>query len=177
MIPPAIILPAASNKMVEENAQVNFGQSAGAPSQIDWSGLRSPYRRSRFWQYFHHKQWQYVALATDDLFCAVAIVDVGWINTAFSYVFDRRQRRILANFSQDGLPGISAKLNTCPAIGAASHFRFLNNRIQYQQLAGSKQYQLDLQCGDLSINANFDAENAAPILIGLLVFAFSLCSL
>jgi hypothetical protein len=167
MTQPATILPAAPNENVEKNGRVNFGRYAGAPAKIDWSCLRSPYRRSRFWQHFHHKHWQYVALATDEIFCGVAIVDVGWTNTAFAYVFDQQQGKMLANFSQDGLPGISARLNACPAIGAASHFRFFGNRIQYQQVAGSAQYQLVLQCGDFTIDANFDAKNAAPCLLAI----------
>ncbi|MDO8703028.1 MAG: DUF2804 family protein, partial [Undibacterium sp.] len=118
------LLPAAPASAVSADGQANVGQYAGSLAQIDWSGLAAPYRRSRFWQYFHHKRWQYVALATDELFCGVAIVDVGWTNTAFAYVFERRQRKMLANFSQDGLPGLSAKLNAHPASGAASHFNF-----------------------------------------------------
>lgn len=163
----SINLPIAPNQTVDEHGQPIFGQYAGAPSQISWSGLSAPYRRGRIWQHFHHKHWQYVALATDELFCGIAIVDVGWTNTAFAYVLDRRLGKLLANFSQDGLPGISAKLNPCPAIGAASHFRFLGNRIEYQQLAGSAQYQLNLHCGEFKIHANFDANNAAPCLFAV----------
>ncbi len=163
----SIILPAAPNRTVDENGQPFFGKYAGAPSQIAWSGLSAPYHRSRFWQHFHHKHWQYVALVIDELFCGIAIVDVGWTNTAFAYAFDRKLGKLLANFSQDGLPGITAKLNACPAFGAASHFRFLGNRIEYQQLPGTAQYQLNLQCGDFKINANFAAENAAPCLLAV----------
>ena len=167
MTQPATILPPAPNKIVDENGQIAFGQYAGAPPKIDWSNLRLPYRRSRFWQHFHHKHWQYIALATDELFCGVAIVDVGWTNTAFAYVFERQQGKMLFNFSQNGFPGISAKLSACPAIGAASHFRFLRNRIEYQQLAGGDQYQLDLRCSEVEIHANFDAKSAAPCLLAV----------
>ncbi|MES2046905.1 MAG: DUF2804 domain-containing protein [Pseudomonadota bacterium] len=161
------ILPAAPNEIVDENGQPLFGQYAGTSSQINWSGLGTPYSRSRFWQHFHHKHWQYVALVTDELFCGIAIVDVGWTNTAFAYAFDRKLGKLLANFSQDGLPGLTAKLNPCPAFGAASHFRFLGNRIEYQQLPGTAQYQLNLHCGDFKIDAKFDAENAAPSLLAV----------
>jgi hypothetical protein len=161
------ILTAAPDTQIDEIGQPRFGQFAGAPSAIAWSGLSAPYRRSRFWQYFHHKHWQYVALVTDQLFCGIAIVDVGWTNTAFAYAFDRRLGKLLANFSQDGLPGLGAKLNACPAAGAASHFRFLGNRIEYQQLADSAQYQLNLQCDDFIISANFDAKNAPPCLLAV----------
>lgn len=167
MIKSEAVLDVAPSELVDEHGRVNFGQYAGFPSHIDWTRLSSDYRRSRFWRHFHHKRWQYVALATDELFCGIAIVDVGWTNTAFAYAYDRCQRKLLANFSQDGLPGFGAKLNLCPAIGAASHFRFLGNRIQYQQLAGSAQYQLNLHCGDFNIDANFDAENAAACLLAI----------
>lgn len=167
MIKSTAVLDAAPNKLVDEQGRVNFGQYVGAPSQINWSGLGAPFCRSRFWQYFHHKHWQYVALVTDELFCGIAIVDVGWTNTAFAYAFDRRLGKLLANFSQDGLPGLGAKLNACPAAGAASHFRFLGNRIEYQQLADSAQYQLNLQCDDFIISANFDAKNAPPCLLAV----------
>ncbi|MDO8179526.1 MAG: DUF2804 domain-containing protein [Undibacterium sp.] len=160
-------LPAAPASAVSADGQANVGQYAGSLAQIDWSGLAAPYRRSRFWQYFHHKRWQYVALATDELFCGVAIVDVGWTNTAFAYLFERHQRKMLANFSQDGLPGLSAKLNAHPASGAASHFNFLGNTIRYQQLPGSQHYQLDVQCGTLSMHASFSAQDAAPSLLAI----------
>jgi Protein of unknown function (DUF2804) len=162
----SFLLPAPLSA-VNDYGQVNFGQYAGALPHIDWSGLAAPHCRSRFWRYFHHKRWQYVALATDELFCAVAIVDVGWTNTAFAYAFDRHQRKMLANFSQDGVPGLSARLNAHPASGAASHFNFLSNHICFQQQPDSQQYQLDVQCGALVLHASFDAENAPPCLLAI----------
>jgi hypothetical protein len=159
-----LTLAAAPHSVLATDGSVNFGKYAGPLAQINWSGLAAPHQRSRLWQHFHHKHWQYVALATDDIFCGIAIVDVGWTNTAFAYAFDRRARCMLASFSQDGLPGLSATLNTHPAVGAASSFRFLNNRIDYRHLAASQSYQLTLQCGDFAIDASVDARTAAPFL-------------
>ncbi|MFZ6750558.1 DUF2804 domain-containing protein [Undibacterium sp. Ren11W] len=159
-----LTLGAAPSSVLATNGSVNFGKYVGKLGQIDWRGLAAPHKRSWLWQHFHHKQWQYVALATADIFCGIAIVDVGWTNTAFAYVFDRRERRILASFSQDGLPGLSASLNTHPADGASSSFRFLKNHIDYRHLAASQSYQLALECGDFAIDASFDAQAAAPFL-------------
>lgn len=166
---PARIVPIASMKsaptgVVAVDGSVNFGKFSGKLAQIDWTGLAAPHRRSRWWQFFHHKQWQYVALATEEIFCGIAIVDVGWTNTAFAYAFDRRERRLLASFSQDGLPGLSARFNAHPADAAASSFRFLKHRIDYRHLATSQNYQLELECGDLSIAASFEAQAATPFL-------------
>lgn len=158
-------LPTAPASILSPDGRLRRGKYAGAPAAIDWSGLTLP--RGRLWRHFHHKHWQYVALATEEVFCGIAIVDVGWTNTAFAYAFDRRQRQLVASFSQDGLPGLTARLNAHPAAGAASRFRMLAKRIDFRQVAGSSQYQLDLQCGAFRIAASFDAQDAAPPLLAL----------
>lgn len=164
---PNLLLPPAPASVLQPDGQPNFGQFAGHPAQIDWSDLAPPYRRGRIWQHFHHKRWQYLALATDKLFCGIAIVDVGWTNTAFAYAFDRQQGKLIASFSQDGVPGMSARIHPHPASGAASRFRFFGKRIDYRQLPDSQRYQLDLQCGLFSIAASFDAQDAAPCLLAV----------
>ncbi|CAN5893837.1 DUF2804 domain-containing protein [soil metagenome] len=162
----ALALPTAPASVLTAGGQVNFGKYAGQPAQIDWSGLAAPHRRSKLWQHFHHKRWHYVALATDELFCGIAMVDVGWTTTAFAYAFDRRQRRLIASFSQDGLPGLGSRINAHPAAGAVSSFHVFGKHIDYRHVAGSA-YQLDLRCGAFHINASIDAAAAAPCLLAL----------
>lgn len=160
-------LPVAPADVLGPDGQPCFGRFAGAVDCVDWSGLAAPYARSRVWRHFHHKRWQYVALSTEELFCGIAIVDVGWTNTAFAYAFDRVRCTEVAAYSQDGLPGLTASVGDRPAIGAASHFRFLNNRIDYRRLAGSERYQLSLHCGHFEIDAEFDAAGAAPLMLAV----------
>lgn len=160
-------LPIAPTDVLGVDGQPCLGRFAGAVDCVDWSGLAAPYARSRVWRHFHHKRWQYVALSTEELFCGIAIVDVGWTNSAFAYAFDRIQRTEVAAYSQDGLPGLTASVGDRPASGAASHFRFLNNRIDYRQLAGSERYQLSLRCGRFEIDAEFDAAEAAPLMLAI----------
>ena len=87
----------------------------------------APFARSRLWRRFHHKRWHYVSLCTERIFCAVAIVDLGWTSTAFAYAFDRNDGDMLANFSQDGLPGLSARL--ADHAGGSSRFKTRKSRI------------------------------------------------
>jgi hypothetical protein len=164
---PTTSLPAAPASVLDTAGQVHFGKYAGTPTQVDWTALAAPHRRSRIWQRFHQKRWQYVALITDDIFCGIAIIDLGWSSTAFVYVFDRRRRMILANFSQDGIPGLSARINAHPAEGAASNFRSRSNRIDYQHVPDSQQYTVDVRCANIVIEARFDAQAAAPFLTAL----------
>ncbi len=150
-------LPAAPQHVVDGAGQPAFGRFAGQTASFDWAALAAPYRRSAWWRHFHHKRWHYIALACDEIFCAVAIVDLGWTSTAFAYAFDRRARKLVAAFSQDGIPGISAQL--ADHAGGASRFRWLSQRIALgpQSLA--------LRCGGFEIDAQFDA--AGPLLLAV----------
>ena len=163
----AHFLAPVPHSVLDAQGQVNFGKFSGAIADIDWSGLAAPYQRSTLWRAVHHKQWQYVALATVDLFCGIAIVDVGWTNTAFAYVFDRKEKKLIASFSQDGLPGLTARIQSRPALGAASYFHFLQNRIDFNGASTTAPSQLDLACGDFSIHAQMHAQQAAPALTAI----------
>ena len=139
-----------------------FGRFAGTAAQIDWSALRPPYARNAFWRRLHHKRWQYVALCTEQVFCGIAIVDVGWTNTAFAYAFDRRRQKIVASFSQDGLPGLTARVANTPQ--GTSVFRFFGKRITYRTVDNGRQHMLELRCGDFEIDARFNAGTTPPLL-------------
>ncbi|GGC69199.1 DUF2804 domain-containing protein [Undibacterium terreum] len=160
-------LMTAPASLLDARGQPQFGKFSGQIAQCDWTGLSAPYQRSGPWRYFHHKRWQYVALATEELFCGIAIVDLGWINTAFAYAFDRKQGKEVGSFSQDGLPGLTANVGDRPAAGAASSFRFLANSIDYRHMAGTDVYRLQLRCGAFEIDAELDAGSAAPFLLAL----------
>jgi hypothetical protein len=160
-------LPTAPNAVLSPEGQVRFGKFAGEVENVDWTGLAAPYARSGFWRHFHHKRWQYVALATDRLFCGIAIVDLGWTNTAFAYAFDREQRKEVGTFSQDGIPGLSARVDDRVGSGAASHFHFFKNKIDFQRSLDNQSYRLSLRCGAFEIDAQFDSSTAPPPLLAV----------
>ncbi|RSZ59960.1 DUF2804 domain-containing protein [Massilia atriviolacea] len=151
-------LPAAPLTVPGPDGQPVFGRFAGAATHVDWSRLGAPYARGRWWRRFHHKRWHYTALATEQFFCGIAIVDVGWTNTAFAYVFDRSRRALAAGFSRDGLPGLTARL--ADHAGGGSRFRFAGKRIE---MSASK---LSLRCEGLEIDAAFGAPGA-PLLLAV----------
>lgn len=100
------------------------GTYVGMPQTIDWQGLSGTFQRSAWWRRFHHKRWHYVGLGNAECFVAVAIVDVGWTNTAFAYVFDRATGQLLVDASCDGVPGLTAAVADKPLEGSPSWFRF-----------------------------------------------------
>lgn len=156
-------LGAAPRAVVGPGGEVAFGRFAGLADTFDWAALAPPLARSRWWRHFHHKRWHYAALACDDVFCAVAIVDLGWTGTAFAYAFDRDARTLLAAFSQDGVPGWSARVASHAA--GASRFRFPGSRIAIEN-AGPGAYALTLRCGAMDIDARFAGATPQLLAVG-----------
>ncbi|CUI09133.1 DUF2804 domain-containing protein [Massilia sp. P8910] len=151
-------LPAAPQTIPAADGVPVFGRFAGAATRFDWARLAAPHARSRWWRRFHHKRWHYTALATDELFCGIAIVDVGWTNTAFAYVFERGQGAVVAGFSRDGIPGLTARL--AGHVGEQSSFSFAGSRIAMSAST------LSLRCKDVRIDAAFGAPGA-PLLLAV----------
>jgi hypothetical protein len=160
------LLPSAPSAAVFDNAPAT-GRYAGNPEQIDWSGLGGEFRRSALWRKLHHKCWHYVGIATGQCFIGVAIVDIGWTNTAFAYLFDRREKKLLVDFSQDGLPGVTARVSERPVSGAVSWFRHLGASLRYEHVAGPR-YKLTVATRNgLKIDAEIDQTDAAPFLTAI----------
>ncbi|MDP2367327.1 DUF2804 domain-containing protein [Rhodoferax sp.] len=158
-------LPAAPSQLITADGALHSGRFEGLTADIDWSRLGTPMARSTWWRHFHHKRWFYVALSTDELFCAVAMVDIGWTSTAFGYVFDRQQAKVVAAFSQDGLPGIGAKLANRCAAGAAQRFHFGGQHLDCQHTAVRGCYELKIRSQDFQIDAEFG--DAGPTLLAV----------
>ena len=157
-------LPAAPARLVGPDGLPLLGRYAGQADSFDWAALAAPHARSALWRRFHHKRWHYVSLVTHEVFCAVAIVDLGWTSTCFAYAFDRRDGDLLANFSLDGLPGFSAAL--AANAGGTSTFRGKQTTIEIgpDPDAGPACYRLALRCPYLEIDAAFGPAGA-PLLL------------
>lgn len=117
-----VTLPVAPPRVVEGGAPL-YGRYAGRIPEIDWSSLAGSHGRSGLWRRLHHKRWQYVGIGTNEVYIGVAIADLGWCVTAFAYVFDRLRKRVIADWTQDGLPGLSGAVSDQPVAGARARFR------------------------------------------------------
>lgn len=154
-------LAAPPASIVIEGAPAH-GRYAGCIDRLDWRGLGDAHRRGSLWMRLHHKRWHYVGLGDARLFIGVAIVDVGWTGTAFAYLFDRRQGRLLADWSQDGLPGLQVQVGNAPLRGAIARFRGLGRRLKVQDDAGRLQLQVDVP--GLRVSATLSPPSSPPLL-------------
>ena len=159
-------LPCAPHSVVHKGGPAT-GRYTGSPQQIDWSELAGEFDRAPLWRRLHHKRWHYLALATEQCFIGLAVVDVGWTNTAFAYLFDRQKRKLLADYSQDGLPGLTAQVSDRPTQGTLSWFRHFGARVRYEHLEGPHyRLKVDLR-NTLQIEAELDTSGAARFFTGI----------
>lgn len=142
------------------------GRYAGRIDRIDWRGLAAARERSALWRRLHHKRWQYIGIGSAELFIGVAIVDVGWCCSSFAYLFDRRQRRMLVDWSQDGLPGISGGVANEPVSGARARFKSARAALSLQHGLGDV-LQLDVNVPGLRLSARLALQGAAPLLLAV----------
>lgn len=140
------------------------GRHAGRIARIDWSGLSD--RRSWLWRRLHHKRWHYVGLGDERCFIGVAIVDIGWTCTAFAYLFDRRRRRLLANWRQDGLPRLQAGVSDAPLAQAHAWFRGPGARLALRHQPDDSLW-LQVHVPGLHIEARLDLGGMAPPLLAI----------
>lgn len=140
------------------------GRHAGRIARIDWEPLRP--RPGWLWRRLHHKRWHYVGLAHEQVFIGLAIVDVGWTATAFAYLFDRRERRLLADWSQDGLPGLQARVSGEPLAGAHTWFRGPAARLTLRHRADDT-LALAVHTRALRLQATLELAAMAPPLLAI----------
>lgn len=156
------MIPTFPDSVVRDDGQPAHGRYAGRIARFDWSGLAA--RRSWLWHKLHHKRWHYVGLGDEHCFIGVAIVDVGWTCTAFAYLFDRRRRHLLADWSQDGLPCLQAGVSDAPLADARAWFRGPAARLELVH-QGDDSLRLSVRTRALRIEAQLDLDAMpAPLL-------------
>jgi hypothetical protein len=156
-------LPPAPPDAVGPDGLARFGRYEGLAGAPGWARLAPPQARTALWRRLHHKRWHFVALVTDELFCGVAIVDVGWSNTCFAYAFDRRERRVVAAISPLGVAGITATVGATVAEGAS--FALPGRRIAIAA-DGAHGHHLLLRAGRFRIDADYAGAGPRLLAIG-----------
>jgi len=159
-------LPQIPSRLVSPQGQPLFGRYAGRIDRFDWSGLSGPYRRSAWWRHWHHKRWQYVGMGSKQLFVGVAIVDLGWGMTAFAYVFDRLRKRVIADWTQDGLPVLSGAVSDQPVQGAQAWFRGPGAQLSLRHQVGDV-IELRVKTPHCRLHADLALTQAAPFLLAV----------
>ncbi|MGE5451380.1 MAG: DUF2804 domain-containing protein [Acidobacteriota bacterium] len=158
-------LPAPPAALVEQG-QARHGRYAGLMSRLDWSGLQTADRHGWLWRRLHHKRWQYVGMGSPDLFVGIAIVSLGWCQTAFAYVFDRQRREVVVDWSADGLPALNGRVSDEPVIGAHAWFRKMGSSLSIAHQADGHLH-VAVQVRGLQLQASLALQDAPPFLLAV----------
>jgi phage protein U len=167
-------LPSAPRHVVHDGQPLQ-GRYAGRIDRIDWQALQGPHAQSWLWQRLHHKRWQYVGIGNDEVFIGVAIVDLGWMCTAFAYAFDRVRHEVVANWRQDGIRGLQGGVSDQPVHGAKAWFKGPFARLRLTHGAAPEDgeavdgdiLELSVRTRAMKVQVDLSLADAAPFLLGI----------
>jgi hypothetical protein len=90
------------------------------------------------------------------------VVDIGWTNAAFAYLFDREQRRVTGAMSRDGLPGLTASVSDLPLPGRRSRFAMLGDKVEIAESSRGR-FTLSVRGPQgFAVDVEIDNQRAAP---------------
>jgi len=159
------LLPPAPESPVDARGEPRFGAWLGNMKTSRWEGLQGRHARGRIWRMLHAKRWHYVAIAGPEVALACVVVDVGWAASAFAYVFDRNERRLLCDHSFMGVQGLTHRVAFEAGEGSRTVFRGLGARIRIERPRGSPIWHVQAAGpGGFVLDASLDAAAAAPTL-------------
>jgi hypothetical protein len=135
---------------------------------VSWDGLEGRHARSRLWRLLHEKRWHYVSIAGPRVALAAVVVDLGWVASAFAYVFDRSSRRLLCDLSFMGLQKVTHRVADRAGESARTVFQGLNASLLIERPPGHSSWLVRGQGPrGFSLDATLDAGTAPPTLLAV----------
>jgi hypothetical protein len=134
-----------------------LGSYRGGLPPVDWSplGLGPAARVMR------HKRWLYVAMATDEVYAALAVARLGYAANAFAYAYDAGERRMLARCSWLA-PPFAATVGHTGGEGCRATFRTRGASIVVERANREPYYGVHVEADGFSLRASLDASTAPP---------------
>jgi hypothetical protein len=133
------------------------GSFRGSVGRVDLSTLAGGTLR----RIAREKRWMYLAMATDEIYVAVAIVRLGYVANAFAFVFDAKQNRMLVDRTALG-PPLACDVGDTAGEGCIAMFKLGKSFLQIERQPGHATYAVDVSMKDLEIHARVDASAAPP---------------
>ncbi|XXX71870.1 DUF2804 domain-containing protein [Sorangium sp. So ce134] len=132
------------------------GSYRGDLPRVDLSPLALR-RRDRL---LKHKRWAYVAIASDEVFIAVAVVHLGYLALAFGVVFDKAGRRLLVDRSTFG-PPFAATVGDLGGEGGAARAWLPRAQVRIERPQGEARVAVTAALRGLALEARLSSR-AAP---------------
>ncbi len=144
---PEVVLPPVPAAVADGSGAPRFGTYAGELPRVDLTALGGRWAVRAALRPFKRKRWYYTFVATPEVALVTAVVDVGYGSNAFAYAYDLQARRLLADVSMMGLPGLTA-VGDCPGEGAQARFDTLGARLRLRREQGDDAFRLQGEVAD-----------------------------
>ena len=134
----------------------------GAPAFGSYAGPLPAVRLGldRVARLLRRKKWLYVALSSDELWVALAVVRTGYASTAFAFVLDHATKELVADVRAMG-PSKAAEVADDPRlVGVVTRFGGGRSRVVVRR--EGEAWEVRARLGDLAIEATLDAARAPP---------------
>jgi hypothetical protein len=139
-----------------------FGSYRGGIPRVDLGPL-APRRRDAL---LRNKRWVYVAMATEDVFVALAVVHLGYAANLFALALDARAKRLLFDKSMLG-PPFACRVGDTAGAGCTASFRVGRTHVSITRPRSRSTYDVDARFGTLRLRAKLDAASAPPPLTAI----------
>jgi hypothetical protein len=151
-------LSTAADSIVDPGTRApRLGSFRGGLPRVDWT----PLGVGRAATALRHKRWLYVAIATDEVYVALAVVRMGYASNAFVYAYDGAARRMLARRSWLA-PPFAASVGDTGGEGCHARFSARGASIVVERGRKEPYYGVHVEARDLSLTASLDAGGAPP---------------
>ncbi|HVK66413.1 MAG TPA: DUF2804 domain-containing protein [Polyangium sp.] len=132
--------------------------TGGLPPVAFGAAAKNPLTRVR-----REKRWFYVAIASEELICAVAIIRLGYAANAFAFVVDRREGRALVDETTKG-PPFSSFIGDSGGEGCLASYHIGANHLSVSRPIGQSDYVIDVRMQGLELQARLGTSQAPPAL-------------
>ena len=139
-----------------------IGSFRGALPRVDLASVG----RGRLWRFAHHKRWMYVAIASDEFYIGVAVVHLGYVASAFAFVFERTAMRLRVDRSSLGPPFVCSVTDTTGE-GCAARYRLPGTSVLIERSPGTADYAVQVLMEDLNLHARLEGASAPPPLAAI----------
>ncbi|MBI5547625.1 MAG: DUF2804 domain-containing protein [Deltaproteobacteria bacterium] len=135
--------------LVDPDAAPRLGAFSGRMRDTSLERLGGGLKREGWRRLASEKRWHYACVASPELFVGGAIVQLGYLASAFLYVFDRPGRRMLAQHSFL-LPPPLVEIDDLAAEARAT-MRRVRSRMLIEASASAGRFSADLYGGRLAV--------------------------
>ncbi len=154
--------PRAPGSVVDEAGRPRVGTYSGHVPNVRWDATAGRVKRR-----LQGKTWHYVGIFGERCVAAFAIIDLGWVTSAFAYVFDRERRALVADLSFTGLPGVAAHVSDHAGEGSRSTWKGGGAELSLTYPAGGGAWQVRARARGLEIDATLQARDAPPTMCAI----------